>query len=542
LIFKWSNNINFYRFILVILTFIGFSYGQTTQKDIILQLSWFNQFQFAGYYIAKEKGFYKQEGLNVVIKPFEFGLDIPKNVSNGTYDFAIGRETLILEKANNKNIVTLYALFQASPLSLISTKESGINKIADFSNKKIMTTIDDASEISIKSMINSQKLDIQNLQFIKHTHNINDLINKNTDVISGYTSKAPFHLQKLDIPYNIFAPKDYGFDMYSDLLYTSELKINNDLENVLKFKKASLKGWKYAYTHIEETVELILQKYNTQNLTKEELVFEAKELKKLSYYKTDTLGNIDLTKLQRIYDLYNVMGLVKNQIDLREFILIENNFLNFLKRTMQNLSKYIDLPYIYFFISLFFILIFLIIYKQILLNRTTKELQSTNEDLYNLYITDQLTGLYNRYKLDEIFSKEITRSQRYKNSFGIIIVDIDNFKSINDNYGHLIGDKVLVEIATVLKTSIRDTDAVGRWGGEEFLIICPEANENGSTVIAQKIRSNIESYEFNTIGKVTVSLGISIYKETDTGDSLLIRADEALYISKKNGKNQVNIK
>ncbi|MGB5791928.1 ABC transporter substrate-binding protein, partial [Poseidonibacter sp.] len=147
-------------------------------KKITLQLSWFDQFQFAGYYIAKEKGFYKKLGLDVEIKPFNFGINIPQDVSNSKIDFAVGRETLILEKAKNKKIVALYALFQATPLVLLSTKESNINTVNDFIGKRIMTTIDDSSEVSLKSMIRSHKVNIEDLNFIKHSHNINDLVNK----------------------------------------------------------------------------------------------------------------------------------------------------------------------------------------------------------------------------------------------------------------------------------------------------------------------------------------------------------------------------
>ncbi len=297
-------------------------------KKITIQLSWFDQFQFAGYYMAKEKGFYKDLGLDVEIKPFEFGIDIPKEVSDGKIDFAVGRETLILERTKNRNIVALYALFQASPLILMTTKESGINTINDFSNKKIMTTIDDSSEVSLKAMIISNKVKVEDLNFLKHTHNINDLLNKNTDVISAYISKAPFQLNQKSVEYNIFDPKKFGFDMYSDMLYTSENLINSDLNAVLLFKKASLKGWQYAYSNIQESANLIYEKYNSEKLTKAELIYEGTELKKLSYFKTANLGEIKKDKIQRIYDLYNLMGLIDAPIDLEKFVFDLNNLKN----------------------------------------------------------------------------------------------------------------------------------------------------------------------------------------------------------------------
>ena len=309
-------------------------------KKITIQLSWFDQFQFAGYYMAKEKGFYKELGLDVEIKPFEFGIDIPKEVSDGKIDFAVGRETLILERTNNRNIVALYALFQASPLILMTTKESGINTINDFSNKKIMTTIDDSSEVSLKAMIISNKVKVEDLNFLKHTHNINDLLNKNTDVISAYISKAPFQLNQKSVEYNIFDPKKFGFDMYSDMLYTSENLINSDLNAVLLFKKASLKGWEYAYSNIQESANLIYEKYNSEKLTKAELIYEGTELKKLSYFKTANLGEIKKDKIQRIYDLYNLMGLIDAPIDLEKFVFDLNNLRNL--TFSESELKYLD--------------------------------------------------------------------------------------------------------------------------------------------------------------------------------------------------------
>ncbi|MDC0933468.1 ABC transporter substrate-binding protein [Arcobacteraceae bacterium] len=377
--------------IIILFLLSSITFANSTSKNITLQLSWFDQFQFAGYYIAKEKGFYKEAGLEVKINPFEFGIDIPKEVGNSTYDFAVGRETLILEKSNNKKIVALYALFQASPLILLTTKESKIKNISDFNHKRIMTTIDDAGEVSIKSMMISQKINLNNLSFIQHTHNINDLVENKVDIISAYSSKAPYHLLNKGIKYNTFAPKDYGFDMYSDLLYTNESNITHNLEMVLNFKKASLKGWEYAYENIDEAVDLILSKYNTQELTREELLFEAKKLKELSYYETESLGNIDLNKLQRIYDLYNVMGLITNQIQIKDFVLVEESFSLFIKEIWNNLSKYIELPYIYFFIILFILLVLLIIYKHVRLLDKEKQLLVKNDALFK-----------NKRKLDEV--------------------------------------------------------------------------------------------------------------------------------------------
>ncbi len=169
----------------------------------------------------------------------------------------------------------------------------------------------------------------------------------------------------------------------------------------------------------------------------------------------------------------------------------------------------------------------------------TRELQEKNKELEELSITDQLTGLFNRRKLDNVFTSEIKRIQRYKHSLGIILIDIDNFKSINDTYGHQIGDNVLKTIADVLYENSRITDIKGRWGGEEFLIICPETDMNGVQNEAEKLRSKIESCQFPTVKSCTASFGVACYSMGDKPEQIVARADKALYIAKDNGRNRV---
>lgn len=324
---------------LYIFIFFSIVVNASESRKVSLQLSWFDQFQFAGYYVAKEKGFYKDIGLDIEIKPFKFGLDIPKDVSEQKIDFAVGREILLLQRADDRKIVILYALFQSSPLVLLSTKQSGIDKVGDFTNKKVMTTIEDAAEVSIKAMITTNDVSVRDLTFLKHTHNINDLIDKKTDVISAYLSKSPFELQQKGIAYNIFAPKDYGFDMYSDFLYTSEELLFKDEELVKKFKEASLRGWEYAFSHIDEAVDIILKKYNQQNLTKEALTFEANELKKLAYENIDNLGDIKEEKVKRIFDLYRILGFLDKKIDFDKLIYDERQRKVFLTKKEKEYLK-----------------------------------------------------------------------------------------------------------------------------------------------------------------------------------------------------------
>ena len=150
------------------------------------------------------------------------------------------------------------------------------------------------------------------------------------------------------------------------------------------------------------------------------------------------------------------------------------------------------------------------------------------------------SGLLNRNKFDELYSKEIKKSKRYKDELSMILLDIDNFKSINDNYGHQTGDEVLKEISKLILTHVREADICVRWGGEEFLMLLPHTNLDGAIVVAEKVRTTISSQPItkeNLI--VTSSFGVSQMADDDDENTLLIKSDKCLYEAKNSGKNKV---
>ena len=386
-------------------------------KDLIkvtIQLSWFDQFQFAGYYMAKEQGFYKDAGLDVQILPFSLGMNIPKMVNDGDVDFAIGRENLILEKAKYPKIIALAAIFQATPLVLLTTKDSGIDSFNKFENKKLMRTKDDGSEVSIKAMLASSKIDVKSIAQVEHSHNIYDLIDKKVDIISAYTSKAPYILQKEQIKYNIFYPKDYGFDMYSDFLITNIDKYNNDYNIVEKFKKASLKGWEYAYNNIEKSVDIIFEKYNTQNLSKEELIFEANELKKLSYLNISRLGDMKQEKVQRIYDLYNVMGYINNEFKIDNFIVYDKKS-RLEKWLYLKFEEHFGLSLLWKILLIIFIIIGIFVYRQYFIIKLNKRLKNlVNIKTNRLKIMNKKLATRIKKELDKHQEKDRILAQQQK--------------------------------------------------------------------------------------------------------------------------------
>ena len=400
--------------LLFLVIFLNINLYSKDLTKVTIQLSWFDQFQFAGYYMAKEQGFYKDAGLDVQILPFSLGMNIPKMVNDGDVDFAIGRENLILEKAKYPKIIALAAIFQATPLVLLTTKDSGIDSFNKFENKKLMRTKDDGSEVSIKAMLASSKIDVKSITQVEDSHNIYDLIDKKVDIISAYTSKAPYILQKEQIKYNIFYPKDYGFDMYSDFLITNIDKYNNDYNIVEKFKKASLKGWEYAYNNIEKSVDIIFEKYNTQNLSKEELIFEANELKKLSYLNISRLGDMKQEKVQRIYDLYNVMGYINNEFKIDNFIGYDKKS-RLEKWLYLKFEEHFGLSLLWKILLIIFIIIGIFVYRQYFIIKLNKRLKNlVNIKTNRLKIMNKKLAIRIKKELDKHQEKDRILAQQQK--------------------------------------------------------------------------------------------------------------------------------
>ena len=171
-----------------------------------------------------------------------------------------------------------------------------------------------------------------------------------------------------------------------------------------------------------------------------------------------------------------------------------------------------------------------------------RKLKILNKKLKKLYLTDKLTGLYNRFKIDKELSLQkdnIDRNDSY--SCGLILIDIDYFKSINDTLGHLVGDCILKDISKLLKNNLRKTDIIGRWGGEEFLIILPFTSKDIAKKIAENLRVLIEennfSYKMNR--KITISIGVTEFSKSKSVEDTLLLVDNLLYKAKENGRNRV---
>lgn len=176
---------------------------------------------------------------------------------------------------------------------------------------------------------------------------------------------------------------------------------------------------------------------------------------------------------------------------------------------------------------------------QVELSAINTVLESKNKEYETMASTDSLTGLYNRYKFSELYlSTYVSMIQRH-NDMSLVMLDIDYFKKVNDMYGHNAGDKVLIQISHVLLRTLRNVDIICRWGGEEFIVILPTAALAQATLIAKKLREQIQNIEIDLVGHVTASFGVAQVKEGETMQDAVNRADQALYRAKNDGRNCV---
>lgn len=166
-----------------------------------------------------------------------------------------------------------------------------------------------------------------------------------------------------------------------------------------------------------------------------------------------------------------------------------------------------------------------------------RQLRAHNKELTLISQTDALTNVSNRLKLNTVLSYEFARAKRKWHPLSVLLIDLDHFKKVNDELGHIAGDTVLKEVSRILASQVRSIDVVGRWGGEEFLIICPDTDTPSAMIVAERIVHAVSQFTFTCNRSQTISIGVASLSENDTPDTLLNRADEALYIAKSDGRN-----
>ena len=302
-------------------------------EDISLQLKWKHAFQFAGYYMALEKGYYEQAGLNVTI--IEGGPDHSplKHVVSNEGHYGISDSGIMVAHAKGQPVKVIAAVFQHSPLALAVRKNSGIRSFKELRGKRIMMQQDEMDASIVAAL---HKAGLTNSDFIRQntSFNLDDLINGNTDAFSVYISDQPHQLKERGIPYRLLEPMEYDIDFYGDILFTSRKEVDRHPERVAAFKRASIQGWQYALDHVDESIQLIRSKYNSQNLSLRQLHFEASKTANMVLKDEIELGYISEYRWKQIAKTYISLGLISNGYQLNDFIYLPEPGL------METLARY----------------------------------------------------------------------------------------------------------------------------------------------------------------------------------------------------------
>ena len=503
-----------------------------------LQLRWLHQFQFAGYYMALEKGFYAQAGLEVDILPGGPGTPKPIDLLlEGNADFAIANSGLVIARMQGRPVVALAAIMQSSPIVWIVRADSDIYTPQDLAGKRVML-MPPPENAELLVTLAREGVDQDRLQLQQTSFDPQDLIDGNTDAFDGYISNELFWLQQQQLPYRLIKPREYGVNFYSDVLTTREALLQQRPAQVEAFIQASLKGWQYALEHIEESVQLIHQRY-APDKSLEHLRFEAEQLHKLIMPELVQLGHMNPGRWHAIAQSYLDLGMADGPIELDGFIY---------KRKVAT-----DHSLLYQVLGGALLALLLLGAVALRFARLTRklrlevkrrqqaeqELRDSNLQLERLANTDRLTGQWSRLKIEELAHNEIKRAERYDFPLALVFLDIDRFKSVNDQYGHDVGDCVLTGVAHRIKSHLRDSDSLCRWGGEEFIILMPHTDLDQACLIAEKLRGLLAAEPLTgTIG-VTASFGVAQWQPGQSLGELVHCADLMLYRAKKLGRNRV---
>lgn len=285
---------------------------------VVLQLKWLHQFQFAGYYAAKEKGFYLDEGLDVDIRERNIQRNNIQQVIDGEAQYGVADSMLLSYQAQQYPVVILAAIFQHSPNVLFTLKKSQIDSPYKLAGKRLTLYPKDTDGYAIFALLKEMGI-IDKINRVPYTRELNSLIEGRTDAFPGYLSNELFFLKKMKVPTNVINPMNYGIDLYGDILFTNKTEVDNNPDRVQRFIRASIKGWQYALEHKAELIGIIQNKYGSKKST-EHLLYEANVVEEMIQPKSIPIGTLEMGRLKFINQLLQKHGLTSGQLSLEDYI------------------------------------------------------------------------------------------------------------------------------------------------------------------------------------------------------------------------------
>ncbi|MGV7208251.1 EAL domain-containing protein [Oxalobacteraceae bacterium A2-2] len=292
------------------------------QDKVVLQLKHSHQFQFAGYYAAQEKGYYREAGLDVRIVEGKDGQAPEREVLAGRAQFGVGSSSLLLARMRGRPLVVLGVVFQHTPYALAMRQDGPEPDIRRIVGKRVMldSLVEEASEADeLLAYLQKEGIGAADIQRVEHSFNPDDLISGKVDAQAIYTTNEPDFYDRAGFPYDVYSPRAAGIDFYGDNLFTSEGELAAHPERVKAFRAASMRGWQYAMGHQEEIADLILNKYSRRH-DRQHLLYEARAMVPLVQPVLVEIGYMNPDRWRHIADVYAGLGLMPHGADFSGFL------------------------------------------------------------------------------------------------------------------------------------------------------------------------------------------------------------------------------
>ena len=493
-------------------------------EPIHLQLRWHHQFQFAGYYAAIEQGYYREAGLDVVIHPGSPGVTPVAEVLTGRAHYGVANSELLLQRLRGQPLVALASVFQHSSSILLSRKERCATTPHDLIGRKVML-MDRQVDADFLAMFKNEGIADSAIELLPSSYQISDLAEGKVDAFNAYRTNEPFYLTQQGIGYCVLDPRNYGVDFYSDILFTSEEELRQHPERVRAFTAASLKGWRYAMQHPEEIITLLRQKYDVPKSV-EHLRYEAETMRTLILPEVIEIGHMNPGRWEHMADTFVKVGMVRDKRWLDGFLYQPDPHAE-LAKSHRRLWLASGIAVLLGLIALMLYAINRKIRREVALRGQVEA------ELQRMAYSDALTGLPNRLQFFERADQLLKRERRDQGRLALCFIDLNDFKKINDQHGHLAGDAVLSQIGQRLRRAVRESDIVARFGGDEFVVLfdnldTPDDLPRLVDHLQSAIRLPID-HQGVTLHS-GASIGTALFPDDgDQIDALLSHADQAMY-------------
>ncbi|MEI7606836.1 MAG: diguanylate cyclase [Rhodospirillaceae bacterium] len=503
-------------------------------RHVRIQLKWTHQFQFAGYYAAVEKGWFREAGLDVDLVAGGPAIDPAKVVATGGAQFGVGNSSLIIDRDRGMPLVAVAAVFQHSPFILLARRTAKLNTPRDLVGRTVMVE-EHASELI--AYLKREGVALGQINVVPHGGSPLVLApGGGVDALTAYSTTEPYDLIRSDIPFQEFSPRSVGIDYYGDTLFTTQEMAARSPELVRAVRAVTLRGWIYALEHSDEVIELILSRYNP-GLDRRKLEFEAEEIRRLMLFDVVDVGYMSTARWHHIAEGFAAAGLLKSAAIPADFLFDSPEQAD-LVWLYGGLAGAVALAVGLFAVVIRFRRLNLALWCEIASRRQLED------QLQQLAATDPLTGALNRRSFRARAEEELARARRFRHPLAVLALDLDHFKSVNDRWGHSAGDRLLRAFSDCCRSLLRQSDAFGRFGGEEFFVLLPETALEGAVALAERIRLAVAGMTIVTGGGeaigATVSIGVAGLADAPSSiDALLGQADAALYTAKHNGRNRV---